>query len=72
MHDHNTKACNIFTLDGTDCDACTPQTEKWKNYRMYDYVTKELPALLASDPAFGALDTKTSSIMGHSMGGHGK
>lgn len=72
MHDHITKAYNIVTLDGTDCDACTPQTEKWKNYRMYDYVTKELPALLASDPAFSALDTKTSSIMGHSMGGHGK
>jgi S-formylglutathione hydrolase len=46
-------------------------TEKWKNYRMYDYVTKELPALLESDPAFSSLDTKTASIMGHSMGGHG-
>jgi len=39
------------------------------NYRMYDYVTKELPALLkASDLP---LDTTNCSIMGHSMGGHG-
>jgi S-formylglutathione hydrolase len=40
-----------------------------KHYHMYDYVTKELPALLkASDLP---IDTDTCSIMGHSMGGHG-
>ena len=40
-----------------------------KNYQMYDYITKELPALLkASDLP---LDTDNCSIMGHSMGGHG-
>ncbi|KAF8056221.1 hypothetical protein HT031_006409 [Scenedesmus sp. PABB004] len=42
---------------------------KWAAWRMYDYVTKELPALLAS--SFPGLDTATASIMGHSMGGHG-
>lgn len=46
-------------------------TEKWKNWRMYDYVTKELPQLLESDKAFSSLDTKNASILGHSMGGHG-
>ncbi|KAF6252315.1 Alpha/Beta hydrolase protein [Scenedesmus sp. NREL 46B-D3] len=42
------------------------QVEEW---RMYDYITKELPALLAA--SFPTLDTATASIMGHSMGGHG-
>jgi len=46
--------------------------EPWsKHYNMYDYVVKELPALLASE--FGA-DWYTGdkiSIAGHSMGGHG-
>ncbi|MDT8398951.1 MAG: S-formylglutathione hydrolase [Pseudomonadales bacterium] len=40
-----------------------------QHYHMYDYVTKELPAVLkASDLP---VDVKTCSIMGHSMGGHG-
>lgn len=43
--------------------------EKWKNWRMYDYVVKELPALL--DENFEQLDTSKASIFGHSMGGHG-
>jgi S-formylglutathione hydrolase len=43
--------------------------EKWKNWQMYDYITKELPALLKSH--FKQLDTSRSSIAGHSMGGHG-
>ena len=39
-----------------------------KNYRMWSYVTDELPALIAANfPA----DTARQSIMGHSMGGHG-
>lgn len=44
--------------------------EPWKkHYQMYDYVTKELPAVLkASDLP---IDTNNCSIMGHSMGGHG-
>ncbi|KAH7511818.1 hypothetical protein FEM48_Zijuj12G0022800 [Ziziphus jujuba var. spinosa] len=43
--------------------------EKWKNWRMYDYVVKELPSLLSEN--FPQLDTSRASISGHSMGGHG-
>ena len=39
-----------------------------KNYRMYSYVTQELPALIAREfPA----DMDRQGIFGHSMGGHG-
>ena len=38
------------------------------HYRMYDYVQKELPALI--ETSF-PLDMARQSIMGHSMGGHG-
>jgi len=38
------------------------------NYRMYDYVTEELPALVAEN---FPVDASLSSIFGHSMGGHG-
>ena len=43
--------------------------EPWaQHYRMYSYVTKELPALIeASFP----VDRKRQGIFGHSMGGHG-
>jgi len=42
--------------------------EKWaKNYRMYDYIVKELPALVKAN--FPASDL--ASIFGRSMGGHG-
>lgn len=43
--------------------------EPWaKNYRMYDYLTKELPQLVYTlIPNFSGKE----SIMGHSMGGHG-
>mmetsp|Transcript_16876 Transcript_16876/g.34739 ORF Transcript_16876/g.34739 Transcript_16876/m.34739 type:complete len:293 (+) Transcript_16876:100-978(+) len=41
-----------------------------KNYQMYSYITKELPALLASE--FDSLGSQgLKSITGHSMGGHG-
>ncbi|KAL8133401.1 S-formylglutathione hydrolase-like [Apium graveolens] len=43
--------------------------EKWKNWKMYDYVTKELPSLLTEN--FAQLDASRASISGHSMGGHG-
>jgi S-formylglutathione hydrolase len=47
-------------------DATEP---KWdEHYRMYSYVTKELPALITAN--FPVLEDK-QSIMGHSMGGHG-
>nr|XP_058966270.1 S-formylglutathione hydrolase-like [Pocillopora verrucosa] len=50
-----------FYIDATE--------EKWKtNYRMYSYITKELPALIESN--FPVLSGK-QSIFGHSMGGHG-
>lgn len=43
--------------------------DPWKtNYRMFSYVTKELPALIEAN--FKA-DTSKMGIMGHSMGGHG-
>jgi len=42
--------------------------EPWsENYQMYDYVTKELPALVESN--FPVSNKR--SIAGHSMGGHG-
>ncbi|KAL6047350.1 S-formylglutathione hydrolase [Balamuthia mandrillaris] len=42
---------------------------KWAtHYNMYDYVTKELPALVESN---FPVDPEKKSIFGHSMGGHG-
>lgn len=43
--------------------------DKWKNWRMYDYVVKELPTILNDN--FEQLDTSRASVFGHSMGGHG-
>ena len=40
-----------------------------QHYRMYDYVTVELPRVLEHSEL--PLDTANCSIMGHSMGGHG-
>jgi S-formylglutathione hydrolase len=43
--------------------------EPWKpHYRMYDYVTAELPTLIESELP---LQAGVRSISGHSMGGHG-
>jgi S-formylglutathione hydrolase len=43
--------------------------EPWsRGYRMYSYVTRELPAVV--DANF-PVDTRRASIFGHSMGGHG-
>jgi S-formylglutathione hydrolase len=39
-----------------------------RGYRMYSYVTRELPALAASQ---FPLDAQRTGIFGHSMGGHG-
>lgn len=39
-----------------------------RNYRMYSYVTEELPALIAAN---FPVDMARQSIFGHSMGGHG-
>ncbi|CAG2162509.1 unnamed protein product [Oppiella nova] len=43
--------------------------DKWKdNYRMYSYVTKELPLIIEQN---FAVISGCQSITGHSMGGHG-
>ncbi|MFH4975834.1 hypothetical protein AB6A40_002543 [Gnathostoma spinigerum] len=39
------------------------------NYRMYSYITEELPALIGSN--FPQCDEERQGIFGHSMGGHG-
>ena len=39
-----------------------------KHYKMYDYVTQELPALINDN---FPIDSSRQSIFGHSMGGHG-
>jgi S-formylglutathione hydrolase len=39
-----------------------------KNYRMWSYVTDELPKIVAEN---FPVDAKRQSILGHSMGGHG-
>ena len=45
--------------------------EPWsKNYKMYSYITSELPQTVSAE--FGdKVDTSRISISGHSMGGHG-
>ena len=55
---------------GTGAGFYVNATEKpWaQNYKMYDYVTKELPELIN---ALFPVDTSRRSICGHSMGGHG-
>ena len=43
--------------------------EPWsKNYRMYDYIVKELPTLVENN---FSIDITKMGIFGHSMGGHG-
>ena len=43
--------------------------DPWRtNYRMYDYITEEIPAVVAE--AF-PVQAERSAIFGHSMGGHG-
>ncbi|MBO0663872.1 S-formylglutathione hydrolase [Jiella sp. MQZ9-1] len=51
-----------FYVDATEAPFAT-------NYRMWSYVTEELPALIADE--FPVADMSRQSIMGHSMGGHG-
>ncbi len=51
-----------FYLDATEAP--------WSShYRMYSYITRELPALLNGH--FPAIDMDRLGIFGHSMGGHG-
>ncbi|XP_058526739.1 S-formylglutathione hydrolase isoform X1 [Ochotona princeps] len=73
--DTSPRGCNIKGEDdswdfGTGAGFYVDATEDpWKtNYRMYSYVTKELPQLVnANFP----VDPQRTSIFGHSMGGHG-
>jgi len=51
-----------FYVDATE----VPWSE---HYRMYSYVTAELPAVIAAN--FPMADLSRQSIFGHSMGGHG-
>jgi len=55
---------------GTGAGFYVDATESpWSDhYHMYSYVTRELPALLASELG---LDPDEKSVCGHSMGGHG-
>jgi S-formylglutathione hydrolase len=48
-------------------DATTPVFAK--RFRMYSYVTKELPSVLGAN--FSSADMAREGIFGHSMGGHG-
>lgn len=73
--DTSPRGCNIEGEEdswfvGTGAGFYVDATEpKWKNhYRMYSYVTEELPALVNAN--FPVLPDK-QSIFGHSMGGHG-
>jgi S-formylglutathione hydrolase len=58
--------CSSSTGAGFYLDATQ---EKWKQYRMYSYITTEVMGLLQRDTA--QLDCSRMSICGHSMGGHG-
>ena len=51
-----------FYLDAT-------QAPWSKAYRMYSYITEELPQVIAAN--FPEVDLMRQGIMGHSMGGHG-
>ncbi|KAJ3116069.1 hypothetical protein HK098_006716 [Nowakowskiella sp. JEL0407] len=46
-------------------------TEKWAQYKMYTYITKELMEVVFGDGGIQSLDKERVSIFGHSMGGHG-
>lgn len=50
-----------FYLDATEAPYA-------RNYRMYSYITRELPKLLAGE---FPVDMTRQGIFGHSMGGHG-
>ncbi|XP_072902271.1 S-formylglutathione hydrolase isoform X1 [Hemitrygon akajei] len=73
--DTSPRGCNIPGEDdswdfGTGAGFYVDSSEEpWKaNYRMYSYVTEELPSLIESN--FPVIPEK-KSIFGHSMGGHG-
>ena len=71
---HGDEAINVPNVDSYDFGigagfyVNATQEPYSANYKMYDYVTKELPTLLENE-SLGKNGLK--SIMGHSMGGHG-
>jgi S-formylglutathione hydrolase len=74
MPDTSPRGCSVEGEDerydlGTGAGFYINATESgWsEHYRMYDYITQELPALLAQHHPL----TDQASIAGHSMGGHG-
>ncbi|XP_066266959.1 S-formylglutathione hydrolase-like [Branchiostoma lanceolatum] len=73
--DTSPRGCNIEGEEdgwdfGTGAGFYVNATEdKWKtNYRMYSYVTEELPSVVNSS---FPVDSDRQSVFGHSMGGHG-
>ena len=66
---HSFRYVNIFFLLLGAGFYLNATNEKWKYWRMYDYVVKELPKVLSDN--FEQLNTSQASIFGHSMGGHG-
>lgn len=73
--DTSPRGCNIEGEDdswdfGTGAGFYVDATEeKWKShYRMYSYITKELPPIIEAN---FPVECGNQSIMGHSMGGHG-
>lgn len=75
LHHHSSGGCGIEGEDeswdfGTGAGFYVDATqEPWKtNYRMYSYVTEELPKLINAN--FPTVPDRIS-ISGHSMGGHG-
>lgn len=66
--DDENKAWDFGLGAGFYVNATQPPFDK--HYRIYDYVQRELPALVAAE--FGdTIDLNRQGISGHSMGGHG-
>ncbi|XP_032970536.1 LOW QUALITY PROTEIN: S-formylglutathione hydrolase-like [Rhinolophus ferrumequinum] len=75
VSEYSPRGCNIKGEDeswhfGTGAGFYVDATEEpWKtSYRMYSYITEELPQLINAN---FLVDPQTMSIFGHSMGGHG-
>lgn len=75
--DTSPRGCNIAGEDdsydfGSGAGFYLDATKQpWdKNYKMYTYITKELPQVLQENFS-DKLDTCRASLCGHSMGGHG-
>lgn len=64
------KLCFTVSFDSSGAgfyvDATTPGWNK--HYKMYSYITEELPRLVSG---LFPIDVSRASISGHSMGGHG-